>query len=68
MMILKVMTPKFQGVTGINFGRFIEVATGKPFFKSRADPGRTIGAITPPKTYKSNFFHHGFVQLGKQHL
>jgi len=25
----------------------------------------TIGAIAPPKTYESNFFHHEFVQRGK---
>ena len=29
-----------------------------------ADPGE---AIAPPKTYKSNFIHHEFVQFGKQH-
>jgi len=25
-----------------------------------------IGAIAPPKTYKSNFFHHDFVQFRKK--
>jgi len=36
--------------------------------RSGADPGGgAIGAIFPPKTYKSNFFHHDFVQFGKQH-
>ena len=25
------------------------------------------GTIAPPKTYKSNFIHHNFVQLEKQH-
>ena len=29
--------------------------------------GCAIGAIVLPKTYKSNFFHHDFIQLGKQH-
>jgi len=28
---------------------------------------KTIGAITPPKTYESNFSHHDFVQFGKRH-
>jgi len=27
-----------------------------------------IGAIDPPKTYKSDLFHHDFVQFGKQHV
>jgi len=27
--------------------------------------GGAIGAIAPPKTYKSNFFQHDFVQFGK---
>jgi len=26
-----------------------------------------IGAIAPPKTYESKFFHHNFVQFGKKH-
>ena len=26
-----------------------------------------IGAIGPPKTYESNFFHHDFEQFRKQH-
>jgi len=30
--------------------------------KSRGDWGHR-----PPKTYESNFFHHDFVQFGKQH-
>jgi len=34
---------------------------------SGADPGGAIGAIAPPKTYESNFFHYDFVQFGKQH-
>jgi len=29
--------------------------------------GSGEGAIAPAKTYESNFFHHGFVQFGKQH-
>jgi len=33
-------------------------------YQPGADPG---GAIDPPKTYKSNFFHHNFVQFGNQH-
>jgi len=35
-----------------------------PCTVSGADPRR---AIETPKTYKSNFFHHDFVQFGKQH-
>jgi len=27
--------------------------------------GAAIGAIAPPKTYESNFFHHDFEQFGK---
>jgi len=27
--------------------------------------GAAIGAIAPPKTYESNFFHHDFLQFGK---
>jgi len=27
---------------------------------------KAIEAITPSKTYKSNFIHHDFVQFGKQ--
>ena len=34
---------------------------------SGADPGGEIEAISPPKTYKSNFFHHDFVQVGKKY-
>ena len=31
-----------------------------------ADPGGgRLGLSTPPKTYKSNFLHHDFVQFGK---
>jgi len=33
------------------------------FFLSK----KAIGAIAPPKTYKSNSIHHYFVQFGKQH-
>jgi len=29
-----------------------------------ADPG---GGDFPPKTYKSNFIHHNFLQCGKEH-
>jgi len=29
--------------------------------------GEAIGAIVPPKTYESNFFHHNIVQARKQH-
>jgi len=32
-----------------------------------ADPGGAIGAVSPLKTYKSNFFHNDFLQFGKQH-
>jgi len=32
--------------------------------KSGADPE---GGDRPPKTYKSNFFYHDFLQFGKQH-
>jgi len=29
------------------------------------DPGEATGAITLPKTYESNIFHHDFVQYRK---
>jgi len=29
---------------------------------------KAIGAIVPPKTYESNFIHHGFVQFGKRSI
>jgi len=31
-----------------------------------AHPGGAIGAISLPITYESNFFHHDFLQCGKQ--
>jgi len=32
-----------------------------------ADPGGGDCDDRPPKTYECNFFHHDFVQFGKQH-
>jgi len=33
----------------------------------KRNQGGSRGAPPPPKTYESNFFHHDFVQFGKQH-
>ena len=36
-------------------------------FEAGADPGGSIEAIAPLKTYESNFIHQDFVQFEKQH-
>jgi len=37
------------------------------FSVSLCSIGKSDCGDLPPKTYKSNFVHHGFVQFGKQH-
>jgi len=51
----------------ILYGEFYHAprSPGRPklCYKAGEDPG---GAIALPKTYKSNFIYHNFIQLGKQ--
>jgi len=58
-------TKEQSGTTGFS----TQILTFSWHLRSRRDAGggSSGGAIDPPKTYESNFYHHDFIKFGKQH-
>jgi len=62
-LLIKIYGKKFN--SKVFFASSVPIHLPKP--QLNGGSRGSIGAIDPPKTYKTSFFHHDFVQFGKQH-